>query len=46
MWKRIWNFILRLNPNDLNGDGKVDIKDKLIAAKKKAEYTPNSNHNG
>jgi hypothetical protein len=46
MWKRIWNFILGLNPNDLNGDGKVDIKDKLIAAKRKAEYKPNSNHNG
>ena len=32
--KKIWNII---KGNDLNRDGKVDIKDKLMAAEQKAE---------
>ena len=36
MIKKLWNI---LTGKDLNGDGKVDIKDDLIRAEKKAQYT-------
>ena len=45
MIKKLWNI---LTGKDLNGDGKVDIKDKLIKAVRKTAqdtYTPNINNN-
>jgi len=51
MFKKIWNLLLGLDPDDLNGDGKVDIKDKMIKAERKTakeinQFKPNINHNG
>lgn len=45
MIKKLWNI---LTGKDLNGDGKVDIKDDLIRAEKKAQryqYKPSNNNN-
>jgi hypothetical protein len=45
MIKKLWNI---LTGKDLNGDGKVDIKDDMIRAKKKAHkynYKPSNAHN-
>ena len=51
MFKRIWNILKGVDPNDLNGDGKVDIKDKMIEAERKTakeitQIKPSSDHNG
>jgi hypothetical protein len=51
MFKRIWNLIKGIDPNDLNGDGKVDIKDKMIEAERKTakeitQFKPSIDHNG
>ena len=51
MFKRIWNILKGIDPNDLNGDGKVDIKDKMIEAERKTakeitQFKPSSDHNG
>ena len=51
MFKRIWNILKGVDPNDLNGDGKVDIKDKMIEAERKTakeikQFKPGSDHNG
>ena len=52
MFKKIWNIIRGKDPKDLNGDGKVDIKDKFVAAEIKSGkkvtdvLKPSSNHNG
>ena len=49
MLKKIWNII---SGKDLNWDGKVDIKDKFVAAeiksgkKVKNKFKPKSDHNG
>tara|TARA_B100000902_G_scaffold193261_1_gene184668 strand:- start:4481 stop:4627 length:147 start_codon:yes stop_codon:yes gene_type:complete len=43
--RKIWNIV---TGKDLNGDGKVDIKDKLISAERKAAkrvYKANINNN-
>jgi len=45
MIKKLWNI---LTGKDLNGDGKVDIKDKIISAERKAAkevYKVNINNN-
>ena len=49
MFKKIWNII---SGKDLNWDGKVDIKDKFVAAEIKSgkkvtnQFKPKSDHNG
>lgn len=49
MFKKIWNII---SGKDLNWDGKVDIKDKFVAAEIKSgkkvisDFKPKSDHNG
>ena len=45
MIKKLWNI---LTGKDLNRDGKVDIKDDLIRAEKKAQryqYRPTNDNN-
>tara|TARA_R110000822_G_scaffold30658_2_gene89201 strand:+ start:1054 stop:1284 length:231 start_codon:yes stop_codon:yes gene_type:complete len=44
MIKKLWNI---LTGKDLNGDGKVDIKDDMIRAKKEAQdtYKPTNDNN-
>ena len=45
MIKKVWNI---LTGKDLKGDGKVDIKDKIISAERKAAkevYKVNINNN-
>ena len=51
MFKKYWNLLLGLDPDDLNGDCKVDIKDKMIEAERKTakeitQFKPSSDHNG
>ena len=49
MLKKIWNII---TGKDLNRDGKVDIKDKFVAAEIKSgkkiisDFKPSIDHNG
>ena len=49
MFKKIWNII---SGKDLNRDGKVDIKDKFVAAQIKSGkkvtnvFKPSIDHNG
>ena len=52
MFKKLWAYLRGIHPDDLNGDGVVDIKDKFVAAEIKSGkkvtnvFKPNSNHNG
>lgn len=52
MLRKIWNLLKGLHPDDLNGDGVVDIKDKFVAAEIKSGkkvtnvFKPSIDHNG
>ena len=52
MLRKIWNLLRGLHPDDLNGDGVVDIKDKFVAAEIKSGkkvtnvFKPSIDHNG
>jgi len=52
MLKKLWAYLRGIHPDDLNGDGVVDIKDKFVAAEIKSGkkvtnvFKPSIDHNG
>ena len=52
MFKKLWAYLRGIHPDDLNGDGVVDIKDKIVAAEIKSGkkvtnvFKPSIDHNG